>query len=565
MGLGRFLGGLGSWIWLVVVALFFWGLGLGVSASASADVFRSTLVRTTDMAAPSFSPPSPDPSGLAYLPASNTLLMSDGEVEEIVGGLSHFEGVNIWEMVLRGDVVATANVSRVDPTLVPMTNEPTGVAFNSVSGHYFFTDDNADEVYDLDPGGDGVRGTVDDRWVHFDTRSIGSTDPEGIAYDSWSDHLFVADGDGTEIYEFTTDGHLVNSFDVGVYGVRDPESVEFNSESGTLLVLSSDGESPLMIETTTNGTLLRSIDVSEPRGLSNAGLAYAHASNGSDVKRYYIVDRGVDNDKFPNVIDGKMYEMTAPPPLFSDNQRPSVSAGLGKTVTLDLPASTSLDGTVVDDGSPNPPGSVNTHWSVISGPGPVVFVDSGSVDTVATFSVAGTYLLRLVASDGELTVGDDVVIEVNDTESSDTDVAQTEDLTLSKSQATVSLSTGSQSVDRDDRLDVSVKVRKRHLISRGRLRVMTSCSEHCQLVVKAVVKSGGRVLQRFADARRVRRSKKSRSIFLNVRKRTVARIKTLRSRDKNVTFKLTIKAKTDSQSRLVRKSVPIRNLSWMIR
>ncbi|HKY53435.1 MAG TPA: hypothetical protein VJM08_03975, partial [Anaerolineales bacterium] len=43
-----------------------------------------------------------------------------------------------------------------------------------------------------------------------------------------------------------------------------------------------------------------------------AGLAYAPASNGSGVKRFYIVDRAIDNNNDPRIIDGKMYEMTTP-------------------------------------------------------------------------------------------------------------------------------------------------------------------------------------------------------------------------------------------------------------
>jgi hypothetical protein len=140
---------------------------------------------------------------------------------------------------------------------------------------------------------------------------VGSGDPEGIAFDTWHNRLFVADGVNMEIYQFTTAGSLVSHFDVERYGVADPETVEFNPDSGTLFVLSSDG--PVMIETTTDGTLLGTYDVSAAHAKAPAGLAYAPASDGSGTKRFYIVDRGVDNNDNPNIIDGKMYEMTAPP------------------------------------------------------------------------------------------------------------------------------------------------------------------------------------------------------------------------------------------------------------
>jgi Bacterial Ig domain/K319L-like, PKD domain len=93
------------------------------------------------------------------------------------------------------------------------------------------------------------------------------------------------------------------------------------------------------------------------------------------------------------------------------NQAPSVNAGPDQTITL--PASASLDGTVTDDGLPDPPGAVTTTWSKVSGPGTVTFADASAVDTTANFSAAGSYTLRLSASDSALTNSDDLVVTVN--------------------------------------------------------------------------------------------------------------------------------------------------------
>jgi VCBS repeat-containing protein len=92
------------------------------------------------------------------------------------------------------------------------------------------------------------------------------------------------------------------------------------------------------------------------------------------------------------------------------NQAPVVYAGPDQTITL--PASASLDGTVTDDGLPNPPGTVTTTWSQINGPGTVTFADASAVDTTASFSEAGTYRLRLTADDGAFSRSDDVTIAV---------------------------------------------------------------------------------------------------------------------------------------------------------
>jgi hypothetical protein len=93
------------------------------------------------------------------------------------------------------------------------------------------------------------------------------------------------------------------------------------------------------------------------------------------------------------------------------NQAPTVAAGADQTITLS--ASATLDGTVTDDGLPNPPGAVTTTWSQVSGPGTVTFADASAVDTTASFSTNSTYVLRLTADDGALSTSSDVTITVN--------------------------------------------------------------------------------------------------------------------------------------------------------
>ena len=89
------------------------------------------------------------------------------------------------------------------------------------------------------------------------------------------------------------------------------------------------------------------------------------------------------------------------------NQPPTVSVGSDQTVTL--PASAVLDGTVTDDGLPGP--ALITTWSG-SGPGTVTFGDLNVVDTTASFSTDGTYMLRLTANDGEFIVFAEMTVEV---------------------------------------------------------------------------------------------------------------------------------------------------------
>ena len=86
----------------------------------------------------------------------------------------------------------------------------------------------------------------------------------------------------------------------------------------------------------------------------------------------------------------------------------TVNAGLDASVTP--PANAALDGTVSDDGKPV---ALVTTWTKASGPGTVTFGNAALVDTTASFSAGGSYVLRLIANDGEVKTFDDATITVN--------------------------------------------------------------------------------------------------------------------------------------------------------
>ena len=100
--------------------------------------------------------------------------------------MSIFAGVNVWTHSNTGVVNSTA-------TTTPFGNEPTGIAFDPAGGRLWITDDNAEVIYQVDLGPDGLFGTADDFTFDIDGLfDAGCDDLEDVAYDNLNDRLFVA-------------------------------------------------------------------------------------------------------------------------------------------------------------------------------------------------------------------------------------------------------------------------------------------------------------------------------------------------------------------------------------
>lgn len=259
-----------------------------------------------------WSPNSPDPSGIDYRASTNSLLVSDAEVEEMP---PYFVGKNVFESSLGGSLGNTYSTTS-------FSNEPTGVAINSANGHIFYSDDNKKKVFEVNLGDDGLYGTADDTITSFSTSAFNSNDPEGLAYGEGK--LFIADGVGTEVYTVDpgingnfdgvvpTGDDQVTHFDTSGMTQADPEGIAYNTDSGTLYIVSNNGgrSTNRITETTTAGVVVNVIDISFLNARSTAGLAYGPGSVNPAVNNIYIAARGVDNGADPNENDGKIYEIT---------------------------------------------------------------------------------------------------------------------------------------------------------------------------------------------------------------------------------------------------------------
>jgi hypothetical protein len=285
---------------------------LVVAAPASADTVRLDLVQTIDTS--KYTPSSPDPSGIAYMPAQDRLLIGDSEVNE----MPMFAGINLYTGTRTGSGAGTGDTTAY-------SGEPADLGIDTAGGRLFIADDDKDRVFIVSAGADGTYGTADDTRSNFRTSTFGSTDPEGVAYDQATGHVFVSDGLGVEIYDvdpvngvFNDGNDVVTHFDVAQYGAGDCEGLGIDPARNSLLCV--DPSTPDNIyELGKDGSLMRVLSMAAiPTSRAVvADVTMAPSSNPNDdpaTMSYWIVDRHLDNNKFPDENDGLLYEMKMPPP-----------------------------------------------------------------------------------------------------------------------------------------------------------------------------------------------------------------------------------------------------------
>jgi RHS repeat-associated protein len=185
---------------------------------------------------------------------------------------------------------------------------------------------------------------------------------------------------------------------------NDPPAVNAGSDQAVILPASAT-----LAGTVTDDALPRNSSVaiswsklSGPGEVTFSNAAAAATGAGFSEPGDYVLRLIGDDSQLANVDEVKV---TVHPP----NNAPAVSAGDDRTIRL--PDKAALDATITDDGLPLGK-AVAVTWSKVSGPGTVTFANSKAADTTAAFSTAGTYLLRLTATDTQLSAADELTVTV---------------------------------------------------------------------------------------------------------------------------------------------------------
>jgi hypothetical protein len=288
----------------------------GLMAAAVSNV---TLVRTINTGAGSatWTPDSPDPSGLAYVPARG-LVAVDGEVEESTG--AGFHGANGWFSTLTGTSTGTFNTIPSSPS----NKEPVGAAYDAARNELYICKD-------------GASSTV---WVYnattmavirsFDVSAAPYLDGDAEGLGFGNGVLYMADALDNDLVKVqpgpngvigTGGDDVVTNYDLQQYGQDEPEGLDVDPTTGNIWIVSNKigggGVVDPMLEVTPNGALVSTVSIAAAHPNSPGGLAIAPPSNGSSGFNIYIADRGVDNQEQSNENDGRIYEFSAggtPPP-----------------------------------------------------------------------------------------------------------------------------------------------------------------------------------------------------------------------------------------------------------
>ena len=139
---------------------------------------------------------------------------------------------------------------------------------------------------------------------------------------------------------------------------------------------------------------------------SNHGLIFQNYADASDGLDFRSSETSTVSQR-PRLLIAYQAPETTDPPVDPQNVAPTANAGPDQTIVAGNSAT--LSGAASDDGHPGP---LVVQWTKLSGVGNVTFANASSRQTSASFSAPGTYVLRLTASDGELSTYDEMTVVV---------------------------------------------------------------------------------------------------------------------------------------------------------
>jgi RHS repeat-associated protein len=288
-----------------------------------------------------------------------------------------------------------------------------GVSFTTGLAGQAFHFDGVDDIVEIpdNPSLKPARVTTE-AWVNFDSLNSSRASVAGLQYIIFKKNTRSAQYEGYTIFKFRSSGG-----DKLGFSASSASGTSASAVSTTSIVVGRwyhvvgiyDGSA---LKIYVNGSLEGSTPVSFPLNydtrpvfIGGSGESNFDGRLNGLVDEARIYNRALSDSEVQAIFLANRNSLCR-----TANQPPVVNAGADQTITL--PAGVSLNGTVSDDGLPAGSTLVVT-WSKVSGPGSVTFASPTQAATTASFTAAGTYVLRLSATDSQLTASDDVTVTVN--------------------------------------------------------------------------------------------------------------------------------------------------------
>ena len=249
-----------------------------------------------------------DPSGLAYVPELNLLLMADLEHDES----PFFSPTNLFSVRPGVKPDGTPDLPQVSSySLTSFTKEPTGLAYNPYNHFLYITDDDARKVFWVDPNNPSVK------LGEFSVKGFGITDAEDPAFGT-NGNIYVLNGVTQHIFELTPNGSsLVRSVALPSV-ITDAEGLAYDAASDIFYVASGKTKGKIFaldhdMHLISTLDLLNDPSYRNPTGGISPkikGLELAPSSDPNDGNHLslYAADYGSDQK-----ADGRLFEIDLAP------------------------------------------------------------------------------------------------------------------------------------------------------------------------------------------------------------------------------------------------------------
>jgi hypothetical protein len=257
--------------------------------------------------------------------------------------------------------------------------------------------------------------------IRFDQTTIATTRYQGIRFSKIGNVGGPAFGNilfTDSVISGAPLGTLVTSASAGTAAFdANTAAAGINNQSVNFVVTGPPPPPPVIASFTPSSALRGSTVTITGAHLGSTSLVQFGAQNAAS---FAVLDDNTVAAVVPSgAVDALLRVETAGGSDVSDTILVITQANAPPVIAPDLPASVALptglglqlSATVTDDGLPSP-AAVTTQWSVVSAPpgGEAVFDNSSSPSTGVRFDLIGSYVLRLTASDGELSSFADVTV-----------------------------------------------------------------------------------------------------------------------------------------------------------